>query len=90
LAISELAWRRILREELSAFVGVPIVVPPLPPDVIPVAPPKMLLVKVTSKLADVQIDVSPPMFPITVAAVPVDAQTETDVSISVSVETRVE
>jgi hypothetical protein len=90
LAISELAWRRIIREELAALIGVPVVVPRVPTDVIPVAPPKMVLVEVTGKPADAQIDVSPPLFPTMVATVPADAQTETDVSISVSVEIRVE
>lgn len=90
MALSEIAWRRIIREELAAITRVPAVVPRLPPDVIPVAPPKTVLAKITGKLADAQIDVSPPKFLTMTAAVPAYVQIETKVSISVSVEIRVE
>jgi hypothetical protein len=90
MALSEITWRRIIREELAAIARVPVVVPRLPPDVTTIAPPKIKLVEIAGKLADAQIDISPTLFSITAATMPVDAQIENDLSISVSVETKVE
>jgi hypothetical protein len=90
MALSEIAWRRIIREELATIARAQVVVPRPPPDVTTVAPPKIKLVEVTGKLADTEIDVSPTQLSITATIVPEDMQIENDLRISVSVETKVE
>jgi hypothetical protein len=90
MALSEITWRRIIREELAAITRIPGVVPRLPPDVVPVAPPMIKFVEVTGKPADVQIDVSPTAFPVTITATLADTQIENNVAMSISVEVRIE
>jgi hypothetical protein len=90
MALSEITWRRIIREELKAIVRAPVDVPRPPPDITTVAPPEIKLVEVAGGLADKEIDVSPTLLSITADIVPEDMQVENDLRISVSVETKVE
>ena len=94
MALSEIAWRRVIREELGRLGELVEAITTCPAELQMCRSDldrcRSDLDRCMERIRDVVPVATPPMLFATITVAPADVQTETGMSISVSVETRVE